>query len=49
MNDNVIIETLEFTEDMYKKTLEENLFEDDEIHGMGDDANGNSQYVSTKE
>ncbi len=42
MNDNLIIEDLEFTDEMYKKTLEENLFEEDYIHGIGDESNGNS-------
>ena len=42
MKDNIIIENLVFTEEMYKKTLEENIFNDDDIHGIGDEADGNS-------
>ena len=42
MKDNVIIENLIFTEEMYKKTLEENIFKDDSIHGIGDETDGNS-------
>lgn len=42
MNDNLIIESLEYTEEMYKKALEESPFEEDDIHGIGDDSDGNS-------
>lgn len=37
MEDNIIIENLEFTEEIYKKVLTENIFEEDESHGIGDD------------
>lgn len=42
MEDNIIIENIEFTEDMYKKAIEENKFQEDKIHGIGDDVDGNS-------
>ena len=42
MGDNIIIENIEFTEDMYKKAIEKDKFEEDEIHGIGDEVNGNS-------
>lgn len=42
MQDNIIIENLEFTEEMYKKVNEENTFNDDGMHGIGDDSSGNS-------
>ena len=42
MEDNIIIENIEFTEELYKKVLQENVFEEDEFHGIGDEVNGNS-------
>ena len=42
MNDNLIIESLEYTDEMYKKALDENSFVEDNIHGIGDDFNGDS-------
>ena len=42
MEDNIIIEEIQFTEELYKKNLEENEFAEDDTHGIGDDANGNS-------
>lgn len=42
MNDNIMIEELEFTEEMYKRATEENVFEEDFSHGIGEEVNGNS-------
>ena len=42
MNDNIIIENVEFTEEMYKKAISENEFEENYNHGIGEDINGNS-------
>jgi len=42
MDDNVIIEEIEFSEELYQKTIKENEFEKDEIHGIGNEENGNS-------
>ncbi len=42
MEDNIIIEEIQFTEDLYKKNLEENEFAEDDAHGIGEDADGNS-------
>jgi len=42
MQDNVIIENIEFTEEMYEEALKENIFENDNLHGIGDDIDGNS-------
>lgn len=42
MNDNIIIENLEFSEELYKKNIEENIFVNDNIHGIGEDLDGNS-------
>ena len=42
MNDNIIIENLEFKEELYKKSIEENNFEEDDSHGIGAETNGNS-------
>ena len=42
MEDNIIIEEIQFTEDLYKKNLEENDFAEDDAHGIGDDTDGNS-------
>ena len=42
MEDNIIIENISYKEELYKKALEENVFEDNNIHGIGVDANGDS-------
>lgn len=42
MKDNIIIEEIQFTEDLYKKNLEENEFAEDDAHGIGEDADGNN-------
>lgn len=42
MEDNIIIEEVQFTEDLYKKNMEENEFTEDDAHGIGEDADGNS-------
>ena len=42
MQDNIIIENIQFTEEMYAKALKENIFEEDNSHGIGDDVDGNS-------
>ena len=42
MDDNIIIEDVEFTEELFKKNVEENEFTEDDFHGIGEDINGNS-------
>ena len=42
MEDNIIIEEIEFTEELYQKNLEENEFAEDNVHGIVEDADGNS-------
>lgn len=42
MEDNIIIENILFTEEMYKKAIQENEFSNDNQHGIGDEINGNS-------
>lgn len=42
MKDNIIIEEIQFTEDLYKKNLEENEFAEDDAHGIGEDEDGNN-------
>lgn len=42
MQDNIIVENIEFTEEMYNEALKENNFNEDNLHGIGDDDNGNS-------
>lgn len=42
MKDNIIIEEIQFDEELYKKNIEENNFEENEFHGIGEDENGNS-------
>ena len=42
MEDNIIIENINFTEDMYKKAIQEEKFEEDKLHGIGDEKDGNS-------
>ena len=38
MEDNIIIEEIQFTEELYQKNLEENEFAEDDAHGIGEDA-----------
>ena len=49
MDDNIINENMEITEEIYKKAIEENIFEEDKNHGIGDETDGNSQNVSSAE
>ena len=42
MQDNIIIENMEFTEEIYKQVLKESIFDKDNLHGIGEDADGNS-------
>lgn len=42
MEDNILIEEIKFSEEMYEKAQKENKFEIDENHGIGDEENGNS-------
>ena len=42
MEDNIIIEEIQFTEELYQKNLEENDFSEYYAQGIGDDADGNS-------
>lgn len=42
MQDNIIIQNMEFTKEMYQQVLKENVFEEDNLHGIGDDENGDS-------
>ena len=42
MEDNIIIEDIEFKEELYQKTIEENEFSESNIHGIGDDENANN-------
>lgn len=42
MDDNIIISDIKFSEEIYKRTIEENVFEEDLYHGIGEDINGNS-------
>ena len=42
MEDNIQIENVEFKEELYQKNLEENEFAEDDAHGIGEDADGNS-------
>ena len=42
MEENIIIEEVQFTEDLYKKNMEENEFAEDDAHGIGEDADVNS-------
>lgn len=41
MEDNIIIENIEYTEELYKKSMKEVDFVEDNTHGIGDDADGN--------
>lgn len=40
--DNVIIENVEFNEELYNKNITENDFSGSEIDGIGDDDNANN-------
>jgi hypothetical protein len=40
--DNVIIENVEFNEELYNKNITENDFSGSEIDGVGDDDNANN-------
>lgn len=42
MEDNIIIEDIEFREELYQRTIEENEFAESNIHGIGDDENANN-------
>ena len=42
MEDNIIIEDIEFREELYQKTIEENQFSELNIHGIGDDENADN-------
>ena len=42
MEDNIIIEEIQFTEELYQKNLDENEFTEDDVHGIGVDIDGNS-------
>lgn len=42
MEDNIIIEEIEYTNELYQKRIQENEFTEDEAHGIGVDADGNS-------
>ena len=37
MEDNIIIEDIEFREELYQKKIQENQFSESNIHGIGDD------------
>ena len=41
-DDNIIIENIEFTEELYNKAIQNNQFNEDTEHGIGDDTNGDS-------
>ena len=42
MEDNIIIEDIEFKKELYQKTIEENEFSESNIHGIGDEKNANN-------
>lgn len=42
MDDNILIEEIQFSEEIYEKVKKENEFQTDENHGIGDEENGNS-------
>ena len=42
MEDNILIYDIEFSEELYKKTIEENNFKEDTTHGIGEEVDGNS-------
>lgn len=42
MEDNIIIENMEFKEELYQKAIKENEFSNQHIEGIGDDENANN-------
>ena len=40
--DNMIIENIEFKEELYQKNIKENEFSDNHINGIGDETNANN-------
>ena len=43
MEDNIIFETVNFSEELYQKNIKENTFpERNELDGIGDDENANN-------
>ena len=42
MEDNIIIENVEFNEELYNKNISENDFSNSETDGIGDDDNANN-------
>ena len=42
MQDNIIIENMEFTEEIYQQALKESIFNEDNLHGIGEEKDGNS-------
>lgn len=42
MGDNIVIENVEFDEELYNKNITENDFSGSEIDGIGDDDNANN-------
>lgn len=42
MGDNIVIENVEFDEELYNKNVAENDFSNSETNGIGDDDNANN-------
>lgn len=42
MEDNIVIENVEFNEELYNKNIAENDFSNSETDGIGDDINENN-------
>lgn len=42
MKDNIVIENVEFNEELYNKNIAENDFSNSETDGIGDDINENN-------
>lgn len=42
MDNNIIEETIEFSQELYEKNLKENDFSNKETDGIGDDNNANN-------
>lgn len=42
MEDNIIIENVEFNEELYNKNISENNFSNSETDGIGDDDNADN-------
>ena len=42
MEDNIVIENVEFNEELYNKNIAENDFSNSETDGIGDDINANN-------